>query len=71
MLQRRPNTFAQTILSLSFFRLRQGGGPYIPVSPSSGRNRQGSDDFRLHHYGRFLAQCLTQQCSTGCRLRVS
>jgi hypothetical protein len=53
------------------FRLRQSGGPYIPVSPSSGRNRQGSDDFRLHHYGRFLVQCLTQQCSTGYRLRVS
>ena len=30
-LQRRPNTFAQANLLPSFFRLRQSGGPYIPV----------------------------------------
>lgn len=38
MLQRRPNTFAQTILSTLIFRLRQSGGPYIPGCPSTDKN---------------------------------
>ena len=41
MLHRRPNTFAQTILVTFIFRLRQSGGPYIPVSPVT-REQRGS-----------------------------
>jgi transposase len=30
LLQQRPDTFAQTNMSLSFFACKNGGGPYIP-----------------------------------------
>jgi hypothetical protein len=31
LLQQRPDTFAQTYSVILFFRLQNGGGPYIPV----------------------------------------
>ena len=40
MLQQRPYTFAQTDMSLSFFRLQHGGGPYIPIGRQSTKNQQ-------------------------------
>jgi hypothetical protein len=38
-LHQRPNTLAQTLLSISLFACKLGGGPYIPITAFLRQNR--------------------------------